>query len=185
MTLNERIHKMLVRIKLSDDHPAWYSPRTAVRMIAERYNIVDQFSGTVMIDEETVAKLEAAMPKPKAKKVSATLTARELKILRLIVEVHRESEYESNGVETADAILAKLDTLPTAERPVKPLVWEPWWYLEEGHRERALAPYGVSYHVSDAGWWFPLCKLNPCDGIEAAKAAVFAHHEKVVRECLG
>lgn len=186
MTLNERIHNMLVQLKPSDDHPAWYAPRVAVAYISERLRVVDRFSGPIVIDEDTVAKLEAAMPKRKPKKVSATLTARELKILRLIVEVHRESEYESNGVgvETADAILAKLQTLPTAERPVKPLVWEVWWYLDEGHREHAVTPYGADYHVSDDGWWTALGPLHPCDGIEAAKAAVFAYHEKVVRECL-
>lgn len=116
------------------------------------------------------------------------LTRREMQILRLIVEDHIGSEIESDGegIETAKGILAKLATTVQAATPqVKPLTWALWWSQDQGHREYAVTPYGMEYHVSDEGWWFPLCQLHPCDGMAESKKAAYEYHAKVVQECIG
>lgn len=64
---------------------------------------------------------------------------------------------------------------------IKPLKWEPWWYLDEGYRESAKSPIGLEYHVNDEGWWRLFTPLHPCDGIKAAKAAAQADHDARVR----
>lgn len=67
---------------------------------------------------------------------------------------------------------------------IRHLKWSLFWYQEEGRRECAVTPFFTTYNASAEGWWTFLGPLNPCDGIEAAKAGAQADFEAKVRECL-
>jgi hypothetical protein len=67
MTLYERLYAMMVRLKVSDGHPAWYTPVGMVGHIALRLNIHTQKTGKIKVDEETVSWLESHMPTKKRK----------------------------------------------------------------------------------------------------------------------
>lgn len=62
-TLYQRLYDMMVKLRVSEDHPSWHTSRGMVAHIALRLNIHRGRTGPIEVDEETVNWLEESMPK--------------------------------------------------------------------------------------------------------------------------
>ena len=66
------------------------------------------------------------------------------------------------------------------------LKWKKWHSNDDDGNPRFYAEttFGVTYHVSKIGWWFPLWELNECKDLEEAKLKAQEDFKKKVKNCV-
>jgi hypothetical protein len=116
--------------------------------------------------------------------------ASEMTNAELAVELGKAAAWLQPVIQTVPTFLreaaSRLQAPAVAEVKVKPLEWEPHHAAGQPRCpvEFANTAFGISYLVSEEGWWrFPE-ELRPCNGLEASKAAVQADHDERIRSAL-